>query len=77
MYFFFHSYLFILVFRAAPAYGDFHAKGPIRATAASLHHSHSNAGSQPQLRPTPQLTVALDPQSTKRGQGSDPQPHGS
>ena len=32
--------LFLLFFRAAPAaYGDSQARGPIRATAASLHHS--------------------------------------
>ena len=37
--------------------------GPIRATAACLchSHSHSNAGSQPSLQPTLQLTATLDP----------------
>ena len=34
--------------------------GRIRATAASLHHSH-NIGSQLCLRPTPQLTATPDP----------------
>ena len=39
---FFRFYLF----RAAPvAYGDFQARGRIRAAAANLQHSHSNAGS--------------------------------
>jgi len=38
-------------------YGRSQAGGPIRATAASLHHSHSNVGSKPHLRPTPQLTA--------------------
>jgi len=33
----------------------------IRAVAASLHHSHSNAGSKPRLQPTPQLTATPDP----------------
>ena len=33
----------------------------IRATAVGLHHSHSNAGSEPPLPPTPQLTATLDP----------------
>ena len=47
------------------------------AVAAGLHHSHSNVGSEPRLRPTPQLTATLDPQPTERGQGSNPQPHGS
>ena len=38
---------FCLFFRAAPtAYGGSQARGPIRATAAGLHHSHSNVGSE-------------------------------
>ena len=42
-----------LFFRAAPAaHGDSQAGGQIRATAASLHCSHSNSGSKPCLRPT-------------------------
>ena len=28
----------------------------------SLQHSHSNIGSEPHLRPTPQLRATLDPQ---------------
>ena len=37
---------FFMVFRAAPgAYGRSHERRPIRAAAASLHHSHSNTGS--------------------------------
>ena len=59
------------------ACGGSQARCPIRATAAGLHHSHSNAGSEPHLRPTPKLTAAPDPSPTERGQGSDPQPHGS
>ena len=35
--------------------------GQIGATAASLCHSHSNTGSEPHLRPTPQLRATLDP----------------
>ena len=47
---------------AAPAaYGGSQARGPIGATAAGLYHSHSHAGSEPHLRPTPQLTAVLDP----------------
>ena len=50
-----------LFFRAAHvAYGDSQARGPVGAIAAGLHHSHSNAGSAPNLRPTPQLTAMLD-----------------
>ena len=43
------------------AYGDSQARDLIGATAASLCHSHSNARSKPRLRPTPQITVILDP----------------
>ena len=53
-----------LLFRATPvAYGGSRARGPIGATAASLHHNHSNTRSEPHLRPTPQLMfmAALDP----------------
>ena len=50
------------------AYGSSQARDQIRATAAGLHlchsHSHSNAGSEPGLQPTPQLMAMLDPQST-------------
>ena len=35
------------------AYGSFQARGQIRATAAGLHHSHSNMGSKLCLCPTP------------------------
>ena len=55
-------YFFIyLSFRATPtAYGSSQARGQIRAIAISLHHSHSNSGSEPRLRPTLQLTAMLD-----------------
>ena len=46
--------------RAAPAaYGGSQARGPIGAVAAGLRHS--NARSEPCLRPTPQFTATLDP----------------
>ena len=42
--------IIILFFRAAPrAYGNFQARGQIRATASSPHHSHSNVGSKLRL----------------------------
>ena len=51
---------FFLLFRAAPmAYGGSQASGLIGATAAGLHHS--NARSEPRLRPTPQLMAIPDP----------------
>ena len=38
------------LFRAAPAaYGGSPARGPIGAIAANLHHSQSNAGTEPHL----------------------------
>jgi len=44
--------LSLFSFRAAPeAYGSSWAKGQIRAAAAGLHHSHSNARSEPRLWP--------------------------
>ena len=44
----------VLLFRAAlAAYGGSQARGRIGATAAGLNHSHSNAGSEPHLQPTP------------------------
>ena len=47
-------------FRAAPtAYRSSQARGPIRTVAAGLRHS--NTGSEPHLRPMPQLTAMLDP----------------
>ena len=43
------------------AYGGSQAMGQIGAVATSLHQSHSNAGSEPPLQPTPQLTATPDP----------------
>ena len=57
-----HSFFFFLLFRAAPTtYASSQARGWIGATAADLHHSHSNAGSEPRLRPTPQLKATPYP----------------
>ena len=48
--------------RAAPvAHGGSQARGLIGAIASSLCQSHSNAGSEPGLQPTPQLTATPDP----------------
>ena len=59
------------------AYGGSQARGRIRATAAGLRQSHSNAGTELHLQPTPQLTATPDPQPTEQGQESNLQPHGS
>ena len=73
------SFLFFVfcfcLFRATPAvYGGSQARVQMRAVADNLHQSHSNAGSKPRLRPTPQPRQCRI--LTKRGQGSNPQPHG-
>ena len=53
---------FIFIFRAAPAAcGGSQARGRFRTIAASLRHSHSNAGSEPCLQPTPWLTATPVP----------------
>ena len=60
-------------FRAAPAApGGSQARGPIRAVAAGLHQSHSNARSELCLQPTPQLTATPDPQPTEQRPGIEP-----
>ena len=68
--------LFAISWAAPAAYGGSWAKGLIGAVAASLLQSYSNAGSEPPLQPTPQLTAAPDPEPAEQGQGSHPQPHG-
>ena len=63
-------YLFIYLFtfglfalsRATPlAHGGSQVRGSIGAVAAGLHQSHSNAGSELCLQPTPQLMATPDP----------------
>ena len=55
-------FFFFCISRATPmAHGGSQARSQIRATAASLHHSHSNSGSKPSLQPTPQLMATPDP----------------
>ena len=55
-------YIYILLLRAAPeAHGGSQARDLIGAIAASLRHSHSNAGSESRLPPTPQFTATPDP----------------
>ena len=57
------------------AYVSSHGRGPMGTVASSLHHSH-NAGSEPHLRPTPQLMAMPGPKPNEQGQGSNPHPHG-
>ena len=56
-------FCFFVFSRAVPsAYGGSQARGLIRAVgAAGLRQSHSNAGSELSLEPTPQLMATLDP----------------
>ena len=56
---FLFSFFFAISWAATSAYGG--SRGLIKALAAGLHQSHSNLGSKPHLRPTPQLTATLDP----------------
>ena len=55
------SFFFVFFRAALVAYGGSQARGSIRAVAASLHHSHSNARSELHLRPTPQLRAMPNP----------------
>ena len=69
--------LFFCFYRAAPmAYASSQVRGQIGAIAASLHHSHSNSGSELCLRPTPQLAATLDSQPTEGCHGLNLHPHG-
>ena len=71
------SLFFSHLFRATPeAYASSQHRGGIGATAASLRHSHSNVGSKPRLRLTPQPTAMPDSRPTEWSQGSNPHLHG-
>ena len=51
--FYFILFYFILLFRDTPMeYGGSQARDQVSAIATGLHHSHSNKGSEPHLRPT-------------------------
>ena len=59
---FIYLFVFFCHFRATPmAYGGSQARGPIRAVATSLHHSHSHAPPEPCLQPASQLPPMPDP----------------
>ena len=61
-YYYYHYYYYYFAFQGCTsAYGRSQARGRIGVAAASLHHSHSNAGSEPSLQLTPQLTAMLHP----------------
>ena len=59
-FFFFFVCVFAISWAAPAAYGGSQARGQIGAVATGLRQSHSNAGSEPHLQPTPQLTATPD-----------------
>ena len=59
--FFFFVVVVAISWAAPSAYVGSQARGLIGATAAGLHRSHSNAGSESHLQATLQLTATLDP----------------
>ena len=69
-------YFFFFLFKATPlAYGSSQARSQIRAAAACLRHSYSNARSQPCVQHTPQLTGnagSFNPLSEARGRICNP-----
>ena len=56
------KFLFVFVFLGPhPCHMEVPRLRVESAAAASLHHRHSNARSEPYLRPTPQLMATPDP----------------
>ena len=53
--------LFAIFWAALAVYGGSQARGRIGATATGLRQSPINAGSEPHLQTTPQLTAMPDP----------------
>jgi len=57
-----NNWNFFFLFRAAPvASVNSQANGRIGAASSSLHHSHSNIGSELHLQSTVKLLAMLDP----------------
>ena len=53
--------LFAISWATPEAYGGSRSRCLIGAVATGLRQSHSNAGSEPRLRPTPQIMAIPDP----------------
>ena len=66
-----HTFFFLFFLEPQPRYMEVpsQARDWIGAADASLHHSHSNMGSELHLRPTPWLTAMADTSPTEWGQG--------
>ena len=75
--FFFFGRLFAISWATPAEYGGSQASGTIGAVTTSLCQSHSNAGSEPRLRPYTTALGNAGPLTTEQGQGPNPQPHGS
>ena len=69
-------YFFCLSRDAPVAHGSSQARGWIRAAAAGLRHSHSNAGSELGLWPTQQLMAMPDHLTHCVRPGTEQSPHG-
>ena len=62
--------LIFFLFMPPPAVnGSSQGRGQTGAAFAGLHHSHSNARSEPHLWLISQLAATPDPQPTEQGQG--------
>ena len=68
------GFLFLFCRAAAMEYGSSWARGRIRATSASLCHSHISARSELCLWTTPQLTATPDPLTQWTRSGIKPSP---
>ena len=75
--FFFH-YRFFFVFFQGHTLGiwKFPGQGSNQSYSASLHHRHSNAGSEPPLQTTSQLWQCQILNPLRRARESNPHPHG-
>ena len=61
-YLFIYLFIYFAISWVAPvSYEVSQARGRIGAVAMGLRQSHSNAGSEPRLHPTPQLKATPDP----------------
>jgi len=64
---------FAISWAAPEAYGGSQARGPVGAVATGLCQSHSNAGSEPHLQPTPQLMAMPDHLTSWARAGTEPE----
>ena len=65
-------FFFAISWTAPTAYGGSQARGRIGAAATDLRQSHSNAGSEPCLQPTPHGNTGYSPHCVRAGPGPSP-----